>query len=402
MILDVRTLVVLTALCSLLMGGALFLVASSSAPLGRPLRLWGGACLLHACAWTLLALRGEVPDFWPVIVANTLLALAVVFNWHSTHEFAQKRFSPFWYGLVPLTSAFLGFCTYAVPSMNARIVWMSLGGAALLLACGARLWRFSSGHSSRAQRVTALAFGLCGFMSMARGFDTLASWNRTSDLLAPGVLGELYYCANLLCVVLLTFGAVLISHERAHSDLERLATVDALTDVWNRATIEKLAGAALHKARRSGTPVSLVVGDIDHFKKINDTLGHIGGDRALRCVAQTLAGALRAGDHLGRYGGEEFLIVAPFTDAEGALALATRLCAAVASAQVEGLERVTISLGVATSEGLREEPSPGELFRQADAALYAAKAAGRNRVEAFEPREPSPSLDGAQPTRKIA
>jgi len=394
--LDVRTLVVLTSLCALMMGAGVFLVAERSSPSVRPLRLWGAGCLIYGFSWALTALHGVIPGWISIVAANTIMAGAVMLNWHSVHEFGEHRFWRGWYGTVTLVAAFEWFFVYVVPSYDARVMGLSLGGTAICFLCGGRMWRFRSGQSSRAQRMTSLVFAACGLFSLERAVDTLLHLGREAGLSSVGTTSSVFFCANLLCVVLLTFGIVLVSHERANAELQRLATVDALTDTWNRATVEKLANAALEKAHRSKTPVSLVLGDIDHFKKINDTLGHAGGDLALRAVARTLEGALRAGDHLGRFGGEEFLIVAPSTDADDALALATRLCEAIASSNINGLEGVTISFGVATSRPDDRLDLSRDLFREADAALYAAKAAGRNRAEMF-----APSLSSAPPAMLV-
>jgi len=398
--LDVRTLIVLTSLCALMMGAGVFLVAERSSPSVRPLRLWGAGCLIYGFSWALIALRGVIPEFISIVAANTLMAWGITLDWHSIHEFADHKFWRGWYGLVALVAAFVAFFVYVVPSYDARVVGLSLGGAGMCFLCGARMWRFRSGLSSRAQRMTSLVFAACGLFSLERAVNTLLHLGRETSLLTLGATSSAFFCANLLCVVLLTFGIVLVSHERANAELQRLATVDALTDTWNRATVEKLASAALEKAHRSKMPVSLVLGDIDHFKKINDTLGHAGGDLALRAVARTLEGALRAGDHLGRFGGEEFLIVAPGTNGDDALALAKRLCEAVAASNINGLEGVTISFGVATSRGDERLNLSRDLFHEADAALYAAKAAGRNRAEMFAlpPSSSSPSM----PLRRAA
>jgi len=398
--LDVLTLVVLTSLCALIMGAGVFLVAERSSPSVRPLRLWGAGCLIYGFSWALIALGGVIPEFVSVVAANTIMAGAVMLNWRSVHEFGEHRFWRGWYGLVPLVAALLAFFVYVVPSYEARVVGLSLGGAGMCFLCGARMWRLRSGLSSRAQRLTSLVFAACGLFSVERAVDTLLHWGRETSLLSVGSTSALFFCANLLCVVLLTFGIVLVSHERANAELQRLATVDSLTDTWNRATVEKLANAALEKAHRSKTPFSLVIGDIDHFKKINDTLGHAGGDMALRAVARTLEGALRAGDHLGRFGGEEFLIVAPTTDADDALALAKRLCEAVSLSNINGLEGVTISFGVATLYGDDRFDLTRDLFREADAALYAAKAAGRNRAEMFA--LPASATSPTLPLRRVA
>ncbi len=166
-------------------------------------------------------------------------------------------------------------------------------------------------------------------------------------------------------------------------DLKRRAMIDALTQVWNRGAIMEILKAEVSRAARQAHPLSVAMVDGDRFKQINDTHGHQAGDAVLRETAQRLRGALRAYDAVGRYGGEEFLVVLPDCGAAPAKALAERLREAVCGAPFEaGKSRidVTASVGVVTSEPGKSLSSE-ELVGVADAALYRAKAAGRNRVD---------------------
>lgn len=166
-------------------------------------------------------------------------------------------------------------------------------------------------------------------------------------------------------------------------DLKRRAMVDALTQVWNRGAIMEILKAEVSRAARQAHPLSVAMLDGDRFKQINDTHGHQAGDAVLRETAQRLRGVLRAYDAVGRYGGEEFLIVLPDCGAAPAKVLAERLREAVCGAPFEAGKAklaVTASVGVVTSEPGRSL-SPEELVGVADAALYRAKSAGRNRVD---------------------
>jgi diguanylate cyclase (GGDEF)-like protein len=159
------------------------------------------------------------------------------------------------------------------------------------------------------------------------------------------------------------------------------ATHDRLTGLWNRAAILDVLKRELGRGAREASPVAVVIADVDHFKQINDSYGHLTGDAALREVARRMQSEVRPYDALGRYGGEEFLIVCPGCDPDGAQALAERLrlsaCAKPLSLP-EGIFSVTISLGVISSDGLNE---PEALIRAADEALYRAKKRGRDCVE---------------------
>lgn len=166
---------------------------------------------------------------------------------------------------------------------------------------------------------------------------------------------------------------------RRNEELDRISRVDALTGLHNRRHVEEHLVAAESTYRRHRQPLAVMIIDIDHFKKVNDTLGHAAGDHVLREVASRLAAAVRVEDLLGRWGGEEFVAVLPNTDAAGAGELAERLRAAVADVPVlvSGGERaVTVSIGCACCTGDDAEA----LLRAADAALYEAKEGGRNRV----------------------
>jgi diguanylate cyclase (GGDEF)-like protein len=167
----------------------------------------------------------------------------------------------------------------------------------------------------------------------------------------------------------------------AREKLRERATSDSLTCLWNRAAILEILQQELDRAKRVEAPLSILLADLDHFKRINDTYGHLSGDAVLREAASRMRSAVRPYDRIGRYGGEEFLLVLPDCEVSGALVLAERLRLAVAGegiALAEGMVSVTMSIGTATSDMAGDIHS---LIGAADAALYRAKNQGRNCVE---------------------
>ncbi len=169
----------------------------------------------------------------------------------------------------------------------------------------------------------------------------------------------------------------------ARESMREAATRDFLTGLLNRAEIFNLLERELERSRREHKPLSVILADIDHFKKVNDTEGHLFGDEALREIARRLQSKLRPYDGVGRYGGEEFLLVLPSCDYEGAIQRANELRETIAATRVisgDVQKVITMSMGVAVSEclGVGEVES---LLKRADTALYAAKNKGRNRVE---------------------
>jgi diguanylate cyclase (GGDEF)-like protein/PAS domain S-box-containing protein len=172
------------------------------------------------------------------------------------------------------------------------------------------------------------------------------------------------------------------AHKRTQRELLELSQSDPLTGVANRRCFFQRANEEFERARRFGRALSLVMLDIDHFKRVNDRWGHAAGDRVLRALCENCAQLLRKVDLLARVGGEEFAVLLPDTDLEGAWQLAERLRVGAAGRAVpeEGESiRFTVSAGVATllpSDTLLEE-----VLRRADRALYEAKGAGRNRTQ---------------------
>ena len=191
-----------------------------------------------------------------------------------------------------------------------------------------------------------------------------------------------YYLSNALLLTLVylvsTLRARLGSLQGDLDQMERLATQDFLTGVPNRRRLELQLQLDLEQTRRYGTPVSVILLDIDNFKRFNDTFGHERGDEVLKSVARAVHDELRTTDAFGRWGGEEFLVTAAHTRAPEAAHLAERLRQRVAGAVSVADQSVTASFGVAAHHA---NESLAELVGRADAALYRAKAAGKNRVE---------------------
>jgi two-component system cell cycle response regulator len=175
--------------------------------------------------------------------------------------------------------------------------------------------------------------------------------------------------------------ALLESNKR----LEELSLTDALTGIANRRAFDARLALVFEHARRYERPLSLVLVDVDHFKTINDERGHSSGDEVLRCVAKRIAAGTRATDFAARIGGEEFAILLPETPLFEAMQFCEKIRASIAAEPMDGF-RVTVSLGVANVPHSRV-PAQLDLFTAADAALYRAKANGRNRVEMERRRE---------------
>ncbi len=230
-----------------------------------------------------------------------------------------------------------------------------------------------------------LSVAVCAGLAAARGLGRgLGVGGVLGDLRAEGLThGYVGICTALLLAAL---GAVL---GRREDRLFVTSTTDQLTAVANRSCFDLRCMQELARAVRAKAQAALLVIDVDRLKEINDLRGHAAGDRVLRAVGRCLRAGCRSRDLVARWGGDEFVILAPKTDSAGALVLAKRLCARIAAAAPgHGVPPFTVSVGVADlrSAGAAD---PEALFLAADQALYAAKASGRNRIR-LAPLPPEP------------
>jgi diguanylate cyclase (GGDEF)-like protein len=215
-------------------------------------------------------------------------------------------------------------------------------------------------------------------------FEVMSPWWRTLTF---------RICVALLALSLLVLAwrfqlsklrARRIALEKEFREREQLlerATRDALTGLWNRPSILELLSREMTHAQRTGTPLALALIDVDHFKQVNDTYGHHGGDEVLRELAYRLGKSIRQNDWLGRYGGEELMVVMPGLSYVGASTPIERLreCVAETAFKVRDYEiALTVSIGMAWCESTSD--TTHDMISRADAALYAAKGSGRNRV----------------------
>jgi diguanylate cyclase (GGDEF)-like protein len=255
-----------------------------------------------------------------------------------------------------------------------------LGSAAYTLVIAFVAWR----RGSRSAGWFLLAWTLLEAFTIATTVRLLLNTGEEHDKVIYSGLPLSMVAAALL--IALGIADRLRAQRRALSEAERHAQIDSLTGVLNRRSLIERLDAACLRARARGLPISLLFIDLDHFKEINDTFGHPAGDACLAAIIAPIQAELRQSDVIGRYGGEEFVVILSSADTAAAHPIAQRILERVASVRVEGFGEpitLTCSIGVATSDMLGVW---GEhLIAQADAAVYAAKRSGRNRVQIATP-----------------
>ena len=373
---DIKTLVLALALGNLSLCAALFFFEYERTK-SLSMSTWAVAKQCQAVAWGLLYFRGVLPDFLSILLGNSLLFAGMALDagalWQAAGRSGWRRTV-----LPALGGALALFATCYV--FDVAPLLRSAGGslivAGFFLAGVAALclkWR----EASMLRRFLVVSMGILSLLIAARGVLAATVPGFDAELMQLAGFGALY-----LMMPTNAFGYLLLSREKLGSELARLEVIDAATGVPNRRGFYQALAPWMALARRPGLPTALVVLNIDHFKRVNDSYGHPVGDAVLKAIVDTCRQQLRDSDLMGRLGGAEFAIQLPRTSLNDALMVAERIRAAVAALPVKTEKAVlslTASLGVTT---IRADDSTVALFKRADEALQAAKEAGRNRVMA--------------------
>ena len=324
-------------------------------------------------------------------------------------EMAHEVWSPYFagYGFVAIAFLLRGATSR---SRDARTLFGRVGVFLALSGCVDALYFYGPGRGLR----TGAWFDLLWSALLVIPLIIAATWKQEESLsysIEPRrsektIYAEIFYLiypllvlfmslriarerlALAAVVVLLSFvcssGRLLVTQQRmlrVKEELRREAAHDSLTGLWNHKSILEILDRELLRAERDGQPVGLIMADVDHFKAINDSRGHATGDVVLRIIASSISAMVRPYDSVGRYGGEEFLIVAPGCGLTGTWELAERVRSHVAACTIViGGSRVQASMSLGIATGVSAADSE-KLLRAADEALYLAKSAGRDRVE---------------------
>ncbi len=318
-----------------------------------------------------------------VWLGTSAIVAGLVWMWWGMRVFFGRAVGPAGWWLM-LGHAVLAGAPFALGEQaHLRIVCFA---AAVTVAVGLivrEVWRGAGAPMTVGRRLVIAAYAVTLLPIIVRASVLLGTGAGVTALTDDAFDVMLLYLLPMAGGLLSSVGTVLMYFERTIDEKDYLASHDELTRLYNRRAMTEQGMRALDAAARTGRPVSLLLIDVDHFKSVNDTLGHEAGDRALHAVARCLAAECRRGDIVGRHGGEEFCIVCPGADAADAARLGERLLRAVADiAPPPGLpRRLSISIGIATASGPDAGPDRWDMLqRQADQALYGAKQAGRNRM----------------------
>ena len=371
--LDPRSMIALAGFMSAVMAMVLLFMRRHYPPSIRGVGGWAAAPLLWLLSAVLFGARGAIPDWLGLVLANQLLVLGSVTYYMGTRQFmGQPATWRTWNWVMAGTTVVFAWLTYGWPNYAVRVGFFTVVMGVLY----AEQLRFMLRHGGRnfPVRLVEVTLGLHMLVLGVRLGSILAG-HAGNDLMEPSLFQTLYIGAYALTVLMLSIGAVLMATDRLRTELEHLATYDSLTQTLNRRALLQRCEDELERAQRYGNGPAIMMVDLDNFKAVNDTRGHQHGDAVLVHFAERTRQVLRRADRLGRYGGEEFLVLLPGADAQAALGVAQRIHATLASGHPLDCK---VSIGLTSWTGPQE--TLDAMLSRADAALYRAKEEGRNRT----------------------
>ncbi|HEY4582474.1 MAG TPA: GGDEF domain-containing protein [Lysobacter sp.] len=391
--LDTATLAFVTGLAGFLLAGTMAGIRYAGTR-GAALVYWGLAGLAfglgHHLGHLFMTLGLGMPKGVAPAIGNGLITLTYALLLAGVRAHLGRR--P---GLLPLLAVSLALVGLGIgwaemrDVVRTRVLVLSGAYVAMDAMAGWLLWR-SRGPARRFQRLAAAVFFFNGAFLAARFLQALAE--APAGAPAGGPSQALFFVVSLMSVYALTLALALLMFRSKEVELQRLVHRDPLTGLFNRRSLFEHAAREQARCERYGTPLSVLMLDIDAFKAVNDTHGHAAGDAVICETAVRVACMLRDVDTAFRLGGEEFLVLLPCTGLDAAVAVAERLREAVSAEPVGATgRRVTASFGVTELARGREDWEAA--MRRADAALYRAKDAGRDCVFALSP--PAPNAIGA-------
>ncbi len=388
--LDARTIMLMWSGINLLGAGMMALISLHAADI-RGARQWAAG---HACMCLGIFASTQVSSDWPLWamgVSPLLAGTGFGFFYNGIEAFKGRRcryWIPGWLGLqTMLQSLWLGAIQ---GDFRMMLIANSLVVSLIFFACALSLMVESKQPLKTAYRLAAGSFAFIALMSLFRAINLTHMSGEKIRLFAQGDINPVFLILGGLSQLSILLSLVLLITFRLVSDLREQATHDSLTGLLNRRSFEDESRRLLARAARTGDTLSVIMIDVDFFKRINDDHGHQAGDEVLRRLAALLQSIARSEDGLARYGGEEFCILLNGTG-KAAAQLAERLRMQYAQLQIPWKDRTlqsTLSAGIADTRHCGLEISA--LVDAADQALYQAKNAGRNCIVLHEENRQQP------------
>ena len=379
---DVRIIALFVAMTFFVQGT----VIAAQAFLIRDLRQYQGvstALIANLCVAVGLMLRlfmDGLPNFLTTILSNTLLLTGSGLFYIALSQFTGFAYSKsLVIGIIAVALSFLVYFTYWDDDLRMRMITFSLGSMAMVFILIVQLWRTQKTSLRFSANLMLVSFIVHGIFLMVRIISLVL--DPPQDTLSITPVQSATYLLSFAISFFWSSGFILMVSQRLRNDLMEVATIDVLTRLPNRRATQDFLEKELSRAQRSESEFSVLLIDIDNFKQVNDRWGHSVGDHALVKTASIFQSMIRKQDWVGRWGGEEFLMIVPGSPHCDAEPLAERIRSEIANSEYSNSGAsfgITISIGVACAD---RTSTADEILKKADDALYRAKVT-KNTVSA--------------------
>lgn len=374
-------LIILITSCfvALAMAGVLFIISRTYPKSIRGLTDWSLAALVMGLSLPLLIAKGHLPDLFSIVLATLMILAGFMLMNAGIRKFSgtQARINRALLVLFVLAYvSLLAWFTYVQPSVAMRVATLNLFTLVVIFD----LLRVALKQLPRTAGRNVLVFSLTILIGarVVRLGSLMFGLDQPTGVFDASISQLVYLAIPTIMIPLETISFVLLASEKLRRDLEFTSRYDDLTQCLNKRAAMEALQREIARARRHGSKISIMLIDLDNFKHINDTHGHLEGDKVLVDFSKRATRFLRETDQLSRFGGDEFMAVLPDTGLEQASLVAGRLH----EAGREG-RPIAWSVSIGLSEWLDQDDSVAALLTRADKALYKAKAFGRNQTQAI-------------------
>ena len=373
------TILIISFFVALAMTGVLFIISRTYPKTIRGVNEWGMAALVIALSLPLFIARGVIPDLFSIVLANLMILIGFMMMNAGTRKFSGRRSEIsrvlvflFVLSYVLLFTVF----TYVHPSVGMRVATLNVFTLVVIfdqfLLVLKELPRTTGRHTLVFSLAILIGVRIIRLGSLMLGFD------HPSGVFDTSISQLAYIAIPSVMIPLGTISLVMLASEKLRQDLEFSSRYDDLTQCLNKKSAMEELQLEIARARRYGNKLSIMLIDLDNFKNINDTHGHIEGDKVLVDFSRKAKTSLRDTDQFTRFGGDEFMAILPDTDLEQASLVAGRFHEAGKTSHP-----IAWSVSIGISEWLGKDDSLAALLTRADTALYKSKAFGRNQTQSI-------------------
>lgn len=397
--LDMKTTVIIYVLVNYICAYIMYLTASKYKKNFKGLNYFFMHFIFEAVGLTLSSFRNILPDAITIILSNYLIFMGIILFLFAMSLFLDIKIHKKIYLIYSLifASAYVYF-TYFNRDIRVRILIFSSMALLIFINILYMLIISSNKKQKRYINITKNVFVSFAIIYVLRFYYAFTGGTITNYFSTP-MMDIILVVLSQMCTIVLAYSLQHMITSRFFYKLESnsieldillkkaesLATTDALTNIFNRRKIRELLTHEIEIFKRYGNNFSILIADIDHFKRFNDTYGHDIGDKTLIKLTEVLAKNIRSTDYLGRWGGEEFIVIFPGLKLEEASLAAEKLIKVVENTALDFIddsdEKITISIGLST---FNENSTYDIILKQADEALYAAKSNGRNQIKSYK------------------